>query len=227
MPLPILLTAALLASSTADAAPRRDQVHVQLQTSVLGRETLRVEEADLDRRTTRLGPGAGGAGIAVGYHIKAPSEVGARLEFGQVTVHDDVEDRRESHLALGAYYTHYFRLDKALRATATGIVGLERADFDGDAQARAPFVGVGGGVHWFATPRTSLSTGLELSHTLAGRYDADGVEGSSRYSAMDVALVGGVNVFLGGKKTRHPKAASKKRGGKKGAGKKGGAKGHR
>jgi hypothetical protein len=200
MPLLPLITAVLLGTPTADAGPRRDAVHLQLQSGMLSRSSLRVDELDVSRQTTHAGLGAGGTAIAVGYHLRAAHEVGARLSFQQVRVDDDVVDHRRSEARLAGTYTRYWRIDKPLRATATGMLGLSRTNEDGDAQARAPFIGAGGGVHWFATPRTSFSTGLEVAQTLGGRYEQDGVEGSSRYSNTDVALVGGLNVYLGGRK---------------------------
>lgn len=215
--LPLLTAFALTA--TADATPRRGQVHAQLQTGVLSRQSVRVDESDVEQRTTAVGPGAGGATLAVGTHLRRASEVGARLELAQVTFDDGTTDQRSGHLRAAGYYTHLFPMGKDLRATATGLLGLERTNLDGDATARAPFAGVGGGIAWFATPRTSLNAGLELSHTLGGRYEQDGVEGSSRYSAFQGALVGGLNVYLGGPRGKRPKAGGKK------AARKGGGKG--
>jgi hypothetical protein len=212
-----LFTAALL-STTADAAPRKGQVHAQLQTGVLSRQTVRVDESDTEQRTTAIGPGAGGATLAVGYHLRRASEVGGRLELGQVTIDDGTTDQHAGHLRAAGYYTHVFPLGKDLRATATGLLGVQRTNLDGDATARSPFLGAGGGVAWFANPRTSLNAGLELTHTLGGRYEQDGVEGSSRYSAFQGAVVGGLNVYFGGPKHPRPKAGKKGKGKGKGKG---------
>lgn len=217
------LFAAFALTATADATPRRGQVHAQLQTGVLSRQSVRVDESDVQQRTTAVGPGAGGATLAAGYHLRRASEVGGRLELGQVSIDDGTTDQRSGHLRAAGYYTHLFGLGKDLRATATGLVGLERTNLDGDATARAPFAGVGGGVAWFATPRTSLNAGLELTHTLGGRFEQDGVAGSSRYAAFQGALVGGLNVYLGGRKAPGPKAG----GGKAARKRQGGGRGRR
>lgn len=215
-----LLTAFALAT-TADAAPRKGQVHTQLQTGLLSRQSVRVDESDVEQRTTAVGPGAGGATMAVGYHLRRTSEVGGRLELAQVTYDDGTTDQRTGHLRAAGYYTHFFPVARDLRATATGLLGLERTNLDGDATARSPFAGVGGGIAWFVTPRTSLNAGLELTHTLGGRHEQDGVEGSSRYSASQGAVVGGLNVYLGGPKGKRPKPHSRNAPRKKGSKQKG------
>ena len=207
MPLPTLLAALFLSAPAADAAPRREAVHLQLQSGLISRSGLAIDELDASRQTTHLGLGAGGTAISAGYHLRSTSAVGARLALSQVRTDDDVSEHQRSEARLAGTYTHYFRVEGPVRASAMGMLGLSRSRDDGGAQARAPFVGVGGGVHWFATPRTSLSTGLELSRTLGGRYEQDGVDGSSRFVGTDVALVGGLNLYLGGRK---PKRARRK-----------------
>ena len=202
MPLLPLMLAVSLGTPSAEAAPRRDALHLQLQSGVLSHASTRVDELDADRQTTHLGLGAGGTAVSAGYRLRRSSEVGARLSLSQVRTDDDVTDHRRSEARLAGTYTHYFRVNRPVRAAATGMLGLSRMSDDGVATARAPFVGVGGGVHWFATPRTSLSTGLELTRTLGGRYEVDGVQGSSRYTGTDVAVVGGLNLYLGGRKPK-------------------------
>jgi hypothetical protein len=185
-------------TTAAEAAPRPEQVHLQLQTGVLSREALRVEEGDHERTTTQLGPGAGGVGLSGGYLFRPHSELGARLEMARSTIDDGVSDQSQGQLRLAATYTHYFRVDGPVHVAATGMAGLDRSNFDGLAQTRSPFVGLGGSVHWFASPRTSLSGGLELTRTLGGRFEEDGMLGSSRFSATDLAAVAGMNFYLGG-----------------------------
>jgi len=192
------LLSAVFAVSTADAAPRPDQVHLQLQTGVLSREATRVDEGDHERTTTQLGPGAGGVGLQGGYLFRPHSEVGARLEMARSTVDDGTTDQSYGQFRFAGTYTHYFRVDGPVHLAATGLVGLDRSNFDGQAQTRSPFVGVGGSVHWFASPRTSLSGGLELTRTLGGRYEEDGMLGSSRFNTTDIAAVAGMNFYLGG-----------------------------
>ncbi len=210
MPLLNLLAAVLLSAPTAEAAPRREAVHLQLQSGLLSRSALAVDELDANRQTTHLGLGAGGTALSAAYHLRAASAVGARLSFSQVRTDDDRTESQRSEARLAGTYTHYFRVDGPVRASASGMLGLSRLRDDEGVQARAPFVGVGGGVHWFATPRTSLSTGLELSRTLGGRYEQDGVDGSSRYVATDVAVVGGLNLYLGGRKPRRARRGGRR-----------------
>ncbi len=195
--LPLIL--AVFASS-ADAAPHKDQVHLQLQTGLLSRSSLHVDETDFQNRTTGIGAGAGGVALTTGYQFRAPSEVGVRLEMARVTQSDGTDDLRQSNFRLAGLYTHSFRVDSTYRLTATGLLGLERSDWDGDAIARAPFLGLGAGVQYFATPRTALSAGLEATRTLGGRFEQDGLDGSSRFSNSEIAAVIGMNVYLGGSK---------------------------
>ena len=197
-----LFLAAFPGAPAADAAPRTESVHLQLQSDVLSRSSLRVHEADVSRQAAGVGPGAGRTSLAGGYFLRPSSEVGVRLDLRQIRLDDDVVERQRSDLRLAATYTHWFRVDKQWRATATGALGLSRWEEDGRLQARGPFVAAGGGLHWFATPRASLSAGLEATHSLGGRFEQDGVEGSSRYSSAGIAAVGGLNVFLGGKMPR-------------------------
>jgi hypothetical protein len=198
-----LVFAAAVLTASADAAPRRDQVHLQVQTGVLSREALRVEETDMERREVSAGPGAGGLSLSAGYQLRATSEVGARLEMARMTVSDGVSDVQQGHARLAGTYTHYFKIASPVHFAATGMLGLERANFDGAALARGPFVGLGGQLHWFATPRVSLNGGLEATRSLGGRFEQDGLDGSSRFVATDVAAVAGMNFYFGVKPKGH------------------------
>lgn len=209
-----LFAAAVFASSTAAAGPRAEQVHLQLQTGVLTRESARVD-VGADRTNTGMGPGAGGVTLSGGYLLTPRDEVGGRVEMARITLDDGRTAHRESELRLGATYTRWFRLDKDLRPTATAIAGIHRQEWDGDASSRAAFVGGGGGIHWFATKRFSLNAGVELTRTLGGTMEVDGRRGAQPFVGWDAAVVGGANFFLGGKKGRKPKASAKKRGGKR------------
>ncbi len=204
-----VLPAVFTLSIAAEAAPRPKQIHLQVQTGLLSREALRVDEGGHERTSTQLGPGAGGVGLSGGYLFRPHSEIGARLEMARSTIDDGVSDRSQGHLRLAGTYTHYFRVDGPVHLAATGIAGLDRSNFDGLSQTRSPFFGLGGSVHWFASPRTSLSGGLELNRTLGGRYEEDGVLGSSRFSTTDIAAVASMNVYLGGssakKSVRRPR----------------------
>lgn len=192
--------AAVLAAAPADAAPKRDQVHLQLQTGLLSREALSVDETDLERRDVQVGPGAGGVALGAGYQLRASSEVGARVELSQATVSDGTYDVRRGHARVATTYTHFFRVEAPVHFAATALLGLERTSLDGDAVARSPFVGAAGNVHWFATPRMSVNAGVELSRSLGGRFEQDGMVGSSRFTATDVAAVAGMNFYLGGRR---------------------------
>ena len=193
------LLSVVFATSTVQAAPRTDQIHLQVQTGVLSREALRVEEGGHERTTTQLGPGAGGVGLSGGYLFRPSSEVGARLEMARSRVDDGTTDQSHGQLRLAGTYTHYFRVDGPVHLAATGIVGLDRTNLNGEALTRSPFVGLGGSAHWFASPRTSLSGGLELTRTMGGRYEQDGVDGSSRFSNTDLVAVAAMNIYLGGR----------------------------
>lgn len=196
----MLSVAALSAVSVA--APKAEQVHLQLQTGLLARETLRVDEGGAEQRMGAVGPGAGGVDLGAGYLLRRKHEVGARFSFAQVTLDDGLSDTRQTDLSLAGTYTHHWRVERDVRVSATGLFGVARTDHDGDSTARAPFVGVGGRVHWFATPRTSLHVGLEGSRSLGGRYEVDGVAGSSRFTETQLAATAGMNLYLGGKKAR-------------------------
>lgn len=197
LPLNTLLSV-VFATSTAQAGPRADQIHLQVQTGVLSREALRVDEGGHARNTTQLGPGAGGVGLSGGYLFRPHSEVGARLEMARSTVDDGTIDQSHGQLRLAGTYTHYFRVEGPVHLAATGLLGIDRSNFNGEALTRSPFVGLGGSAHWFVSPRTSLSGGLEITRTMGGRYEQDGVAGSSRFSTTDIAAVAAMNIYLGG-----------------------------
>ena len=203
-----LLFAAALAHTPAIAAPKRDQAHLQVQTGLLSREALRVEETDHAHRAVQAGPGAGGVSMNLGYQLRARSEVGGRVELPRLTVSDGVSDVQQGHARVAGTYTHYFPVAAPVHFAATGMLGLERTSFDGAAIARGPFVGAGGSLHWFVAPRVSLNAGVEATRSLGGRFEQDGLEGSSRFVATDVAAVAGMNFFVG---TRHRKSSKKGR----------------
>jgi hypothetical protein len=207
-----LLAAAVVASATATAGPRAGQLHLQLQTGVLARETATVD-VGADRASTGVGPGAGGVTLSAGTLLTPRDEVGGRLEMARLTLDDGRTQHSESELRLGATYTRWFRLDQDLRPTATVIAGLHRQDWDGDARSRAAFVGAGGGVHYFVTKRFSLNAGVELARTLGGQIEVDGRRGAQPFVGWDASVVGGANFLLGGKKkSPKPKAHAKKTG---------------
>lgn len=197
-----LAAAAVLFATTADAAPKRNQLHFQAQTGLMSREALRVDETDLDRRDVQVGPGAGGLSLGVGYQLRANSEVGGRFEMSRMTVDDGVSDVQQGHARVAGTYTHFFRMRAPLHFAATGMFGLERASFDGAALARSPFIGASGNFHWFATPRLSVNMGVEATRSLGGRYEEDGLVGSSRFTATDVAAVAGLNFYVGAGKVK-------------------------
>ena len=114
------------------------------------------------------------------------------------TVDDGTTDRSYGTLRLAGTYTHYFRVEGPVHLAATGLLGIDRSNFNGEALTRSPFVGIGGSAHWFASPRTSLSGGLELTRTMGGRYEQDGMDGSSRFNTTDLAAVAAMNIYLGG-----------------------------
>ena len=195
-----LLLAAALTHATATAAPKRDQAHLQVQTGVLSREALRVEETDHQHRSVQAGPGAGGVAMSLGYQLRAHSEVGGRVELSRITVSDGVSDAQQGHARVAGAYTHYFPVTAPVHFAATAVLGLERTSFDGAAVARGPFMGAGGSLHWFAAPRVSLHAGVEATRSIGGRFEQDGLDGSSRFVATDVAAVAGMNFFVGTRK---------------------------
>lgn len=193
-----LVAAAVLSTTPADAAaPRRSQVHFQAQTGLLAREALRVDETEADRQAVHVGPGAGGVALGMGYMLRGHSEVGARLELSRMTVSSGVADVQQGHARVAGAYTYHFRVKSPLHLTATGLLGLERTSFDGVSLARGPFVGAGANAHWFVTPRMSVSGGLEATRSLGGRYEEDGMVGTSRFTATEVAAVAGLNFYVG------------------------------
>ena len=201
----LLLAATLLHTPTADAAPKRDQAHLQVQTGMLSREALRVEETDHEHREVQAGPGAGGVSMGLGYQLRAHSEVGGRLELSRATVSDGISDVQQGHARVAGTYTHYFPVAAPVHFAATAMLGLERSSFDGAAIARGPFVGASGNLHWFVASRVSLHAGVEATRSLGGRFEQDGLDGSSRFVATDIAAVAGMNFFVG-TKNRSPKA---------------------
>jgi hypothetical protein len=194
-----LLLAASLTYTTADAAPKRDQVHLQVQTGMLSREALRVEETDHEHREIQLGPGAGGVSMGLGYQLRAHSEVGGRVEMSRASVHTGISDVQYGHARVAGTYTHYIPVAAPVHFAATGMLGLERSSFDGAAIARGPFVGASGNLHWFVASRVSLHAGVEATRSLGGRFEQTGLEGSSRFVATDIAAVAGMNFFVGTK----------------------------
>jgi hypothetical protein len=206
-----LLAATLAASTAADAAPRRDQLHVQAQTGLLAREALRVDEVDAARSAVQVGPGAGGVALAMGYMLRSHSEVGSRIELSRMTINSGETDLQRGHARLAGSYTYHFRTRAPVHLAATGMFGLERTSYDGDALARGPFVGVAGNAHWFVTPRLSVNTGVEATRSLGGRYEEGGMDGSSRFAASEVAAVAGLNFYLGARQTKGGQTKSGRR----------------
>ena len=192
-----LLLAATLIHPTAEAAPKRDQAHLQVQTGMLSREALRVEETDHEHRATQAGPGAGGVSMGLGYQLRTHSEVGGRLEMSRATVSDGITHVQHGHARVAGTYTHYFPVAAPVHFAATGMLGLERSSFDGGAVARGPFIGASGNLHWFVASRVSLHAGVEATRSLGGRFEQDGLDGSSRFTATDIAAVAGMNFFVG------------------------------
>jgi len=193
----LLAAVTLFSAPAAEAAPRRDQVHIQAQTGLLSRAALRVDEVDADRQQVALGPGAGGVDLGVGYLLRGHSEVGVRLEMSRMTVDNGLSEASRGHARMAGTYSFHLRHRSPLHFTATGLLGVERTSFDGAALARGPFVGLAGSAHYFATPRLSVSAGLEATRSLGGRYEQDGLDGSSRFAASEVAAVAGLHFYMG------------------------------
>ena len=203
-----LLLAATLIHTTAEAAPKRDQAHLQVQTGMLSREALRVEETKHEHRAVQAGPGAGGVSMGLGYQLRAHSEVGGRLEMSRATVSDGITDVQHGHARVAGTYTRYFPVAAPVHFATTGMLGLERSSFDGAAVARGPFIGASGNLHWFVASRVSLHAGVEATRSLGGRFEQDGLDGSSRFIATDIAAVAGMNFFVG---TRSRSAKARRR----------------
>ena len=134
--------------------------------------------------------------MSLGYQVRAHSEVGGRVELSRLTVSDGVSDVQQGHARIAGTYTHYFPVAAPVHFAATGMLGLERTSFDGAAIARGPCVGVGGNLHWFVAPRVSLNAGVEATRSMGGRFEQNGLDGSSRFVATDVAAVAGMNFFV-------------------------------
>ncbi len=210
LPLLPLLLGFVFGSSQADAAPRREQVHVQLQTSAFNLDNFDRDVTGTDPvKTTTIGLGAGGTGLQAGYLIKAPSEVGLRVVFAQATTDNGTTDSKQTNTRLQGYYTHYFRVQKPLRAYAIGLAGIDNTDFDGAMTQKSFLVTGGGGIHYFPSSKASLSAGLELGKSFSGKIEVDGVDGTTDYSRFTAALVGGVNIYIGGKEKKKGKKGKK------------------